>query len=121
MSDAFVGWLNSELELRGWSRSEAARRGGISSSAMDKVLNGHANPGVNFCRGIAAAFGLRLEDVYRLAGLLPPAPAAASDTGGEALLRRLRRLPAVDQEYVLRSWAAVLEFAESRPARAGGG
>lgn len=59
----FSQWVVGELEKRGWSRSEAARRGGISSSMFDKVINGHAKPGVKFIEGIAQAFKMSPADV----------------------------------------------------------
>ena len=52
----FSEWIVSELEKRGWSRSEAARRGDISPSMFDKVINGHSEPGIKFIKGIAKAF-----------------------------------------------------------------
>ena len=65
----FSVWLNQELETRGWSRSEAARRGNVSASMFDKVINGQAKPGINFCRGVAKAFNLPVIDVLRKAGI----------------------------------------------------
>ena len=52
-----------ELEKRGWSRSEAARRGDISPSMFDKVINGYAEPGMKFLKGISKAFGVSLYEV----------------------------------------------------------
>lgn len=69
--ESFARWINSELDKRGWSRSEAARRGEISDSMFSKVISGYANPGLNFCRGVSRAFAVPLEDVFRLAGILP--------------------------------------------------
>jgi transcriptional regulator with XRE-family HTH domain len=69
--EQFVTWLNRELDQRGWSRSEAARRGEISASMIDKVIGGFSNPGIEFCKGVSRAFKLPLEDVFRLAGILP--------------------------------------------------
>lgn len=71
-SESFAKWLNAELDKRNLSRSEAARRGGISPSMFDKVIGGFAKPGVDFCRGVAKTFRVPLEEVYRRAGLLPP-------------------------------------------------
>ena len=68
----FSVWLNQELEVRGWSRSEAARRGGVSASMFDKVINGQAKPGINFCRGVAKAFNLPVIEVFRQAGIENP-------------------------------------------------
>jgi len=70
----FAEWLNKELDKRGWSQSEAARRGEISSQMVNAVVNGHANPGPGFCRGVSRAFQVPLDDVFRLAGILPSRP-----------------------------------------------
>jgi|GEM_PF-795925 len=66
----FSEWLTAELINRGWSRSEAARRGKISPSMFDKVINGYSKPGTRFLDGIAQAFGIPPIVVYRKAGLL---------------------------------------------------
>jgi transcriptional regulator with XRE-family HTH domain len=71
MNVSFSTWLDKELQARGWSQSEAARRGEISSQMINAVVNGQANPGLDFCKGISRAFKLPLEDVFRLAGILP--------------------------------------------------
>lgn len=70
----FITWINTELDQRGWSRSEAARRGGFSSSTLDKVVGGFSKPGPVLCRGLARAFGLPPDEVFRLAGILPGSP-----------------------------------------------
>jgi transcriptional regulator with XRE-family HTH domain len=72
MNVVFGTWLDRELQQRGWSQSEAARRGEMSSQMINAIINGQANPGLESCQGIARAFKLPLEDVFRLAGILPP-------------------------------------------------
>lgn len=69
--ESFTDWLTSELDTRGWSRAEAARRGGISASILDKIISGYSQPGDKTCRGLARAFGLTTEEVMRRAGLIP--------------------------------------------------
>ena len=59
----FSEWIVAELDHRGWSRSEAARRGGISPSMFDKVINGYAKPGIRFIEGLAKAFGISKHEV----------------------------------------------------------
>ena len=63
----FSEWLDSQLRKHGWSRSEAARRGNISASMMDKVINGYSKPGVKFIEGIARAFNIPPEEAFRAA------------------------------------------------------
>jgi len=69
MNEKFVKWLNAMLEDRGWSQSEAARRGKFSASMIQQVLSGTTNPGSSFCKGIARAFGIPEEEVFRRAGM----------------------------------------------------
>ena len=108
----FATWLVSELEKRGWSRAEAARRGGISSVAIDRVVNGSMNPGYRFTRGIAQAFGISDEEVARRAGLLPKMgewPARLND-----LARRVTDLADVEQQTVMDVLEMAVKLAEMR-------
>lgn len=77
--ESFTDWLTGELDTRGWSRAEAARRGGISASVLDKIISGYSRPGDKTCRGLARAFGLTTEEVMRYAGLIPPRGATVDD------------------------------------------
>lgn len=70
-SEEFGSWIVQELERLGWSRSELARRANFSPSRVDQVVNGIGDPGDKFCRGVARAFGLPVEEVLRRAGRLP--------------------------------------------------
>lgn len=70
----FSEWIIGELNSRGWSRSEAARRGKISPSMMDKVITGSSEPGLVFYRGIAKAFEMTLIQVLEKAGEYTPGP-----------------------------------------------
>ena len=74
MNKNFVEWLDLQLRERKWSPSELARNSGVSQSAISLVLKGDRNPGNNFCDGIAKAFNIPPDDVYRIAGLLPMKP-----------------------------------------------
>ncbi len=88
--DDFGKWVSRQLQERGWSRGETARRGGISPSMMDKVIGGFANPGLDFCRGLALAFNLPVETVMRQAGILTSREQAS---GEDDLLTYYRALP----------------------------
>lgn len=102
MKEDFATWLDAELQQRGWSRSEAARRGKISASMLDKVITGYARPGLTFYQGVAKAFAMPLEEVMRRAGILPmPADATASDRRSvKEAMRQFERLPPDDQRRV---------------------
>jgi len=44
----------------------------MSSQMINAIINNQANPGLESCQGIARAFKMPLEDVFRMAGILPP-------------------------------------------------
>lgn len=74
----FVDWLQSEMDAKGWRQADLARAGGLHTGHLSRVLNRERKPGVEFCQGVARAFGMRDVDVMRIAGL------AASPTKDEA-------------------------------------
>lgn len=68
----FNNWLLSQLEERGWSQADLARASNITRTAISRYVNGRT-PNEEALRKIARAFRLPPEDVFRKAGLLPPA------------------------------------------------
>ena len=77
--DKFKPWLLQELKTRSWRRVDFARRAGLSMASLSDVLNGIYRPGPDMCTAIAQALGEPPEKVFRLAGLLPPLPAAEDE------------------------------------------
>lgn len=65
-----IKWLDSQLEERGWSDNELAKRAGLNSSTISRVRSGTA-PAHEACDAIAQAFAVPAELVFKLAGLLP--------------------------------------------------
>ena len=106
--EGFAGWVQSKLDEKGWSRLEAARRGEISASMFDKVINGYANPGPDFCTGVARAFGIPPEDVFRRAGLLPELTYGTLEDGDA------RELYTIIQNLPTRERRDVIEYARMR-------
>lgn len=72
MENDFVTWLENEMDARGWTNSETARRAGVSASNISMTLSRTKFPGVEMCRGLARAFHIPPERVFRIAGILPP-------------------------------------------------
>ena len=70
----FSGWIESELQKRGWQVSELARRADTYPATIARIINRERKPGPDVCQGIARAFGMPSEDVFRIAGLLPQLP-----------------------------------------------
>jgi len=90
----FSEWIVSELERRGWSRSEAARRGRISASILDKVINQNSKPGLKFFEGIARAFEMDIDDVLSIAY---GSKSFSNDSLVQRLLNVINNMP---QEYL---------------------
>lgn len=68
----FTNWLQEQLNLRNWTASDLAKRAEISEATLSRILSkGDRDPGPKLCRGIAKAFGMEADEVFRLAGLLP--------------------------------------------------
>lgn len=108
----FTEWLDAELTRRGWSQSEAARRGGFSHSLINQVMNGNSKPGIKLVTGIAHAFQMQPDEVMRLAGILPPKARVVTErriryrvgtyTMTERVVELFERLNADQQELVVR-------------------
>lgn len=101
MATTFVEWLTQELYTRDLSQAELSRRAGISQAAIAHVLAGDRNPGEKFCRAIAHAFGIPIDEVYRRAGLLPPARAKTERVA--RIIAVIEELPDHEQDF-LEEW-----------------
>lgn len=74
MTDELVDWVERERQKQGWSIRDLARRASLGHATVGHVLNRYRQPGRRFCQGMARAFKVPTEFVYRLAGFLPPEP-----------------------------------------------
>lgn len=97
--DDFSGWVNEQLNARGWGYSELARRSGLSTSGISSMMTGQRQPGLEMCVGIARAFRMRPEEVLYRAGLLEPPPPRVLDE--DRLLRLFRQLNAHARETAI--------------------
>jgi transcriptional regulator with XRE-family HTH domain len=70
----FNSWLLAQMEARGWSQSELARRAGIGASTISMIVSGIKTAGTDTALAVARALGESPVKVFRLAELLPPAP-----------------------------------------------
>ncbi len=84
----FATWLQQELNRRDWKQSELCRRSGLSSATVSTVLSQQTKPGNTFCKGVACAFGIRDEEVFRHAGILDPLPPEVKEEREILLLTR---------------------------------
>lgn len=100
MVNEFTAWFNEEVQERGWTFRELARRAGVNGSTVSLVASGQRNPGLSFCVRIAGALGERPERVLRIAGLLPPLPPSVQEE--DEILETVRRLSVTDRDALIR-------------------
>lgn len=76
MNVDFVDWLQAELEIRGWSRSELIRRGRanghkLTTSQLSRLMSREQEGTVAVIVAIASGLSLSREEVFRARGWLP--------------------------------------------------
>ena len=71
MGSKLVDWLSKELDQRGWSYRELARRSGLSNSTISNVMTGQRSATDAFCKKVGRALGYSPEALMRMAGILP--------------------------------------------------
>lgn len=95
----FADWLVLEMGERDWSQSDLARAASVTPTAISDIIKRRREPGPSLCQGIAAAFELPLEIVYRKAGLLPPKPEV--DEQIDEILHEAAQLTPAEREELL--------------------
>lgn len=96
----FNDWLEQELKNRRWRQTDLAQAMGMSDSTISHLLAGNRNPGPDLCNGIARAFGIPPEEVFRMAGLLPPLP-EEDDEMARRIVESFKRLPIEKRREIL--------------------
>lgn len=98
----FRDWLEKEMEQRGWTAAELAKRTGINPGTLSRIL-GKKEPrqvGVDSARKIALGLGEAPEKVFILAGLLPPPP-GEDDPLVDEIAQLVKQLPEAERKEVL--------------------
>ena len=94
-----ISWLSTELDTKGWSQRELAKRAGISQATVSQVLSQQQRPTWDFCAQIAGPLGISVDQAFILAGLKRrPPPAVEEESEFVAIIREL---PAYTRDIVL--------------------
>lgn len=68
----FGRWLSGELDKREMSQSDLSRAAGVTRATINGVITGRRQPGSHLLAAISKALIIPLEDLYQVAGILPP-------------------------------------------------
>ena len=68
--DDFGVWLLDQINERGWTQAELARRAKVSRAAISLILSEGRRPGHEVSAAIARAFNIPPEQVFQAAGIL---------------------------------------------------
>jgi transcriptional regulator with XRE-family HTH domain len=69
----FSKWLSEELKRQNMNQADLAKRANVSRAAISNLIKEKRFPGADLLMAIAKAFKLPPEQVFRRAGLFPPA------------------------------------------------
>jgi transcriptional regulator with XRE-family HTH domain len=67
----FPGWLEEQLNARGWGQADLANRAGINRQVIWGWLNRRKKPTEEYLVKIANAFDIPPAEMLRIAGVLP--------------------------------------------------
>lgn len=99
----FATWLQDQLDERGWSQSELARRAGLGAEKRAMISSyltrKRLRPDEDTLQAIAKGFGLPPEIVYRAAGI--KLSKASFDETAEQILYETHDLTQAEKEEVL--------------------
>lgn len=70
-------FVRDQRTRRGWSQDDVARRSGLSRAGVSAIETGRLVPSAAAALSLAAAFGCRVEELFRLRRPEPAAPAWA--------------------------------------------
>ena len=68
---SFSQWLQSEINKKGMSQADLARKSGISKAYISRIFSENRSPSAETLKAFAIALNAMPETVYRAAGLLP--------------------------------------------------
>ncbi len=117
MNKEFVEFLVSEMQTRGWTKSEFSRRAGLSPATVSRVVAMTHAAGDDFVVGTARAFGMPTESVMRIAGKLPDLGEVLPEA--REWSARLKVLPPDRRQAVIQAIENILFLADFQEPVAG--
>ena len=102
-------FLQKRIEEKGWSNREAARRAGIGSGTISRLLREEKQPRAETLKALATALDVEETRLLYLAGLLDELPTSDLDQSAAYIARRLTQLPVEIREIAIDALTAQLD------------
>jgi transcriptional regulator with XRE-family HTH domain len=96
----FSDWLAEQMRVRGWGNADLAKAAKINRQVVWGWLNRNKQPSEEMLQAVAKALAMDVQEVYRAAGILPPA--ADTDQWVERIAHTVNQLPENEKELVHR-------------------
>jgi transcriptional regulator with XRE-family HTH domain len=87
----FGQWLQSELDNQKINQADLAKRSGLGTGSVSRLINGSRGVGKKACKKLASGLRLPLEVVLRAADILPEDPEI--DERAEIIYHRVQNMP----------------------------
>jgi len=94
----FVEWLQKEIEIRGITLADVAKRGEVSPTTIWRIANGERNAGIDSILAIAQGLRMSPVEVFRIA---TNQPSATENPQTEQLVYLFQQLDARDRQTIL--------------------
>ena len=104
----FVDWLESELNNREWNPADLAKKSGVDSGVISRVLSRERGIGNSTLKSIAVALGYPDVYVFRKAGIIDPVTKATEQT--DLLISLFDQFPDDEKEELLTYMQLKLEI-----------
>ena len=108
----FADWLLEEMNIRGWSQADLARKSGLTTAGISRLISGNRKAGPKTVMAIAKGLKLPAEYVFIKAGILPEKPAVTMRE--IRMLKVLQGMTPEEQEEMLRIMEIKIELREQR-------
>jgi transcriptional regulator with XRE-family HTH domain len=97
--EKFSSWLQSELKKREWSQADLARKSGVSTGQIARVMDNTRGVGPESLVQIARALSIPPVHVFEMAGILPTGSKNDADEWSSRMIGMLNEIGPEGREF----------------------
>lgn len=112
----FENFIKAELEIKGLSQREAARKAGISHAYLSAILRGDRDISCNFCFAMAKALNEPVWKILQLSGLIDNVPKNLVESEEvKSLVRKYNELSKENKDHLITTIDVMLMKQRKKP------